>query len=224
MTDKIRFTVEAALFSAGRPISVEEIQERTGLRKQETEKALKELSKDYKERDTALEVGKAGTKWAMQVRSRASDDAAKFAPMEIPKKVLKTLALIAYHQPMKQSDLKDMIGSKVYDHVGELKERGLIKTRRDGITKIITTTAAFPEYFGLEAADQYEVRTKMAELVGLPPPEKVKRPKDEQLTGFDALVAEAEQHVEDAPMPESGVSEAAEVTDEVRVVEDTPSL
>ncbi len=223
MSDKARLTVEAALFSAGRPISVQEIQDRTGLRKQETEKALKELSKDYKDRDTALEVGKAGTKWAMQVRSRASDEAAKFAPMEIPKKVLKTLALIAYHQPMKQSDLKDMIGSKVYDHVAELKDRGLVKTRRDGITKIITTTAAFPEYFGLEAADQYEVRSKMAELVGLPPPEKVRRPKDEQLTGFDALVADAEQHAAEPGADENSISEAPDAADEVHVVEDPPS-
>lgn len=197
MSTKAIYVVEAALFSAGGPIAVQDIMDQSGLGKKTVEDALKQLQKDYAARDTVLEVGKAGTKWAMQVRSKASEEAAKFAPMEIPKKVLKTLALIAYHQPMKQSDLKEMIGSKVYDHVGELKERGLVKTRRDGITKIITTTAAFPEYFGLDASDQYEVRTAMAQLVGLPPPEKMKRPDDQQLSGFDALVAAAQDNAGD---------------------------
>ncbi len=212
MSMKPEHVVEAALFSAGGPIAVQDIMDQSGLGKKTVEDALKNLVKDYKARDTVLEVGKAGTKWAMQVRSQASDQAAKFAPMEIPKKVLKTLALIAYHQPMKQSDLKEMIGSKVYDHVAELKERGLVKSRKDGITKILSTTALFPEYFGLDAADQYEVRTAMAQLVGLPPPEKVKRPADEQLTGFDTLVQAAEEHAaaEEPPSPPPVLSEVSE--------------
>lgn len=196
---KAELVVEAALFSAGRPIGVDEIQDETGLTKKVIDGALKALEKTYRERDTALEVGKAGTKWAMQVRALAADNAARFAPMEIPKKTLKTLALIAYHQPMKQSELKEMIGSKVYDHVGELKERGLVKTRRDGITKIVTTTAAFPEYFGLEAASQDEVRAVMAKLVGLPPP---KKREEKELSGFEA-VADAAPATEESAAPET---------------------
>lgn len=160
--------VEAALFSAGRPLAVEEIMEE-GLGKKQVEEAVAELSRLYDGRDSVLEVKRAGAKWAMQVRRQAAEPAAKFAPMEIPRKVLKTLALIAYHQPVKQSDLKDMVGSRVYDHVPELKDRGLVKTRRDGQTKIITTTQAFPEYFGLEAATPDEIRAVMAKLVGLDP-------------------------------------------------------
>ncbi len=161
--------VEAALFSAGRAVSIEEIAESEGLTKPTIEKAIKSLAKAYDERDTVLEIRKAGAKWAMQVRTAAAEPAAKFAPMEIPAKVLKTLALIAYHQPIKQSDLKDMIGTKVYDHIPELKERGLIKTRRDGVTKILTVTQAFPEYFGLDAATPDQIRRVMAKLVGIDP-------------------------------------------------------
>jgi hypothetical protein len=108
----------------------------------------------------------------MQVRPQASEPATKFAPPEIPSKLLKTLALIAYHQPMKQSELVDMIGTKVYDHVPELVERGLVKAREEGVTKILVTTALFPEYFGLDAEDREQVRATMAKLVGLPPPPK----------------------------------------------------
>ncbi len=161
--------VEAALFSAGRAVSVDEIAEQENLNKATVEKAVKALAKVYDERDTVLEIRKAGAKWAMQVRTVAAEPAAKFAPMEIPAKVLKTLALIAYHQPIKQSDLKDMIGTKVYDHIPELKERGLVKTRRDGVTKILTVTQAFPEYFGLDAATPDQIRRVMAKLVGIDP-------------------------------------------------------
>ncbi len=167
-----RHVVEAALFSAGKPVSVEEVVALTLLGPDAIKQALKELQKDYEGRDTVLEVGKAGAKWAMQVKTSAAEPATKFAPPEIPKKLLKTLALIAYHQPMKQSELVDMIGTKVYEHIPELAERGLVRAREEGVTKILTTTALFPEYFGLDAENQDEVRATLAKLVGLPPPAK----------------------------------------------------
>lgn len=168
--------VEAALFSAGKPLLVEEIAETTGLRAEVVKDGIKELVSAYDGRDSVLEVGKAGAKWAMQVRSRAAEPASKFAPMEIPHKTLKTLALIAYHQPMKQSDLVDMVGTKVYDHVPELVSRGLVRAREERVTKILTTTNLFPEYFGLDAEDTAGVRATLAKLVGLPPPP----PKEEK--------------------------------------------
>ena len=204
-----KHVVEAALFSAGRALAVDEIMHETELGKAAVEKALKALVADYKERDTALEIGKAGAKWAMQVRTAVSEEAARFAPMEIPKKTLKTLALIAYHQPIKQSELSDMIGSKVYDHIPELKERGLVKTRREGQTKVITVTQAFPEYFGLDAHTPDQIRMVMAKLVGIDPtkdkprglesfePEKVPAPPapvapdEEEAVEADEVEAEA---------------------------------
>lgn len=161
--------VEAALFAAGKPIAVEEIVESTGLRESDVKSGIQELAKEYAARDTILEIGKAGTKWGMQVKSQASEPAAKFAPMEIPAKTLKTLALIAFHQPLKQSVLVEMVGSKAYDHVHELHERGLVKTREEGQTKILYVTSLFPEYFGLDAANPEEIRATMAKLVGLDP-------------------------------------------------------
>lgn len=192
-----RHVVEAALFSAGKPVSVEEIVALTFLGPDSIKQALKDLQKDYEGRDTVLEVGKAGAKWAMQVKTSAAEPATKFAPPEIPKKLLKTLALIAYHQPMKQSELVDMIGTKVYEHIPELKERGLVKAREEGVTKILTTTALFPEYFGLDAENQDEVRATLAKLVGLPPPaKKAAAPAAEDLGGANVP--------DEAPAPSEG--------------------
>src|SRR5581483_5701893 len=121
--------VEAALFSACKPVSVEEIAENTGLDKRKVPAALKELQARYAAASSALEIGRAGDKWGMQVRTAYAPSTTKLAPMEIPIKLLKTLALIAYHQPVLQSDLKDMVGPKVYDHIAELTEAGLVRKR-----------------------------------------------------------------------------------------------
>lgn len=204
--------VEAALFSAGRAVTVEEVMEATGLKRRAVEKACDELSALYKERDTTLEVGKAGKGWAMQVRTAAAEPAARFARMEIPAKTLKTLALIAYHQPIKQSELCDMIGSKVYDHIPALKDLGLVKTRRDGQTKILSVTSRFPEYFGLDAATPDEIRALMARLVGMDPAsaKKAKRKKEKDLGSFTqaeppATAAEPEPESDAAEAPEAAV-------------------
>jgi segregation and condensation protein B len=178
---QVRFTgmkpmhvVEAALFAAGKPITVDEIAEQTGLPPEKVKDGIKELQAAYQGRDTVLEVGKAGTKWAMQVRAQAAEPAARFAPMEIAPKLLKTLALIAFHQPMKQSLLVEMMGSKVYDHIPDLVQRGLVRAREEGPTKILVTTALFPEYFGLDASDPDEIRALMGRLVGIEAPPKPK--------------------------------------------------
>ncbi len=178
--------VEAALFSAGRPLSIEEIAERTELARPAVRQAVDRLRKAYAERDSVIEIGKAGEKWAMQVKTVAAEPAAKFAAMEIAPKLLKTLALIAYHQPMKQSELADMIGSKVYDHIPELKGLGLVRTRKDGQTKILATTPQFPEYFGLDAKTPDQIRALMGKLVGIEVEPKKKRREAKGLEEFQA--------------------------------------
>ena len=159
--------VEAALFSAGKPVSVEEISENTGLDKRKVPKALAELQARYAAAHSALEIGRAGEKWGMQVRTAYAPSTTKLAPMEIPMKLLKTLALIAYHQPVLQSDLKDMVGPKVYDHIGELQELGLVRKRVHERSFLIVTSDRFPEYFGIPASDREGIKHFLADKVGL---------------------------------------------------------
>jgi segregation and condensation protein B len=168
--------VEAALFSAGKPLLVEEIAESTGLPKEQVREALKALVKEYEAREGSLEVGKAGEKWAMQLRALWAPHAAKLAPMEVPAKTLKTLALIAFHQPILQSELKRMVGERVYDHVHELHERGLIAEREHGVSKMLTTSERFPEYFGVPETEPDRIRTYLAEKLGIKVGPKQERP------------------------------------------------
>ena len=162
--------VEAALFSAGKPLAVEEIAQTTALPPEAVRAALAGLAKTYQERGSAIEVARIGDKWTMQIRSEYGEKAQAFAPPELPKDLLKTAALIAYHQPVKQSDLIRMVGSKGYEHVRALQDVGLVNAKPVGQTLELRTSATFPEFFGLPATERDEMRRLLGERAGIPTP------------------------------------------------------
>ena len=92
-----------------------------------------------------------------EVKPELSDFIPRIARTEIPKRLLRAAALIAYHQPMQQSQLVEMLGQVTYEHVGDLRELGLIDKRRDGNTRRLTTTRRFSEYFGCPYTDTASV-------------------------------------------------------------------
>jgi segregation and condensation protein B len=157
--------VEAALFSAGKPVSLEEISLSTRIDPALVKLYLKKLISSYSRRDTSLEVIKAGRKYSLRVREDYVERISALAAPEVNPKLLKTAALIAYHQPMKQSDLVDMYGSKIYDHVKELSSLGLIRARREGSTKILTTTHKFSEVFGISSVSKKKVKGHVKDRV-----------------------------------------------------------
>ncbi len=159
--------VESALFSAGTPLDIVTLCEKTHLDQDTVKTALNDLQTTYDERRTSLQIVKSGEKWGMALTSRFADASRHIVPPEIPLHLLRTLALIAYHQPLLQSDLKDMIGSKVYEHVGRLTDAGLVKKQPEGLTYALTTTRDFPEYFGIPADEPERIREYLAEKVGL---------------------------------------------------------
>lgn len=160
MAAKVRpdLLIEASLFSAGRPLGIDELAEELELSKDVISKSLKKLKSHYSSNDRAIEIIHAGNKYSMQVRPQLADHVKRFAQMEIPNKVLKTAALIAYHQPIKQSELQEMFGSKVYDHVKVLNDLGLIKKRQKGRTIVLTTTKQFSEYFGIDTTNHEKIK------------------------------------------------------------------
>lgn len=178
--------VEAALFSAGGPMSLDELQENVHLAKDMLQESLANLKQAYEDRRTSLAVVKSGDKWALALRPRFADESRHIVPPEIPMHLLRTLALIAYHQPIRQSDLKDLVGSKVYEHTGRLVDLGLIQKHPDGLTYELTTTSDFPEYFGIPADEPERIRQFLAEKVGL-------------ISGGNAPQAEDPTDVRDAP-------------------------
>lgn len=109
----------------------------------------------------------SGTKWSMVLRPRFADRARHIVPAEIPKHTLHTLALIAYHQPVLQSHIKEMVGPRVYEHVGILVEAGLVRKKPEGLSFELSTTESFPEYFGIPSDDAEDIPQFLAAQVGV---------------------------------------------------------
>jgi len=196
--------VEAALFTAGKPIGVEEISMSTGLEPGLVPLCIKKLSQTYSRRDTSLEIIKAGKKFAIRVKESFVDRISSLAAPEISPKLLKTAALIAYHQPMRQSELVEMYGSKVYDHVKELSDLGLIRARKEGGTKVLSTTHRFSEVFGISSVSKGKVKGHVKERAL----EKIQKAT---LDAYSAGGAEGAADVEGGEPAEEGaeVSEAS---------------
>jgi len=160
--------VESLLFSAGKPLSVEEIQETTGLSPKHVTEAIDHLMQSYnidRKSDTSLEVVKAGNKFIMQVKKTFTDKSMMVAKPEIRTDLLKTLALIAFHQPVKQSNLRHMMGERIYGDVDQLMSMHLVHSEPHGATEVLTTTRLFPEYFGIDSTKPEEIREFLAKKV-----------------------------------------------------------
>jgi segregation and condensation protein B len=168
MSIKVDRMIESLLFSAGKPLSVEEIQETTGLSPTHISDAIEHLMQSYnidRKNDTSLEIVKAGNKFIMQVKKTFTEKSMMVAKPEIRNDLLKTLALIAFHQPVKQSNLRHMIGERIYGDVDQLMSMHLIHSEPHGATELLTTTRLFPEYFGIDSTKPEEIREFLAKKV-----------------------------------------------------------
>ena len=158
--------LEATLFGSGKSLSIKDLSESLGYEEDEISEALLALQGTIKRRrGGALRIVEIGGKWAMEVRSNVAEHLPKETKTEIPKKLLKAAALIAYHQPMPQSRLVELLGQKAYDYVRELSQHGMIMRRRDGNTRRLTTTRRFSEAFGCPHTDLRKVRKWFREQV-----------------------------------------------------------
>jgi len=158
--------LEATLFSAGRSLSVQELSENLGYEDDEILESMNNLQSTIKRRrGGGLQIVEIGGKWAMEVKPGIADHLPKETKSELAPKLLKAAALIAYHQPMPQSRLVELLGQRAYDHIRELAQAGLIGRRRDGNTRRLTTTRRFSEMFGCPHTDRKKVRAWFREMV-----------------------------------------------------------
>jgi segregation and condensation protein B len=141
--------VEAVLFAASQPLRAIDISDMCGLSPDAVRKELRRLEKDYRERGSAIEVVKIGQRFSMQLRKEYNHYALPFADQEISSEVLKTASIIAYNQPILQSELAKMLGSGVYERVKALRQMGLVTGKHVGQTLMLSTTREFSEKFGL---------------------------------------------------------------------------
>ena len=151
--------LEATIFSAGRSLRSEELSELLGYPIEEVKESLESLiATSKRRRGSALQMVEVAGRFAIEVKPGIADHLPKETKSEIPQKLLKAAALIAYHQPMPQSRLVELLGQKAYDHIRELAQSGLVDRRRSGNTRRLTTTLRFSEVFGCPHTDRKKVK------------------------------------------------------------------
>lgn len=160
MTDpSIESIVEALLFCSGRSLKSSEISEQSGHPESVVVDSLATLQNQYRRRrDSALSIVEVGGRWSMEVHPRLSAHLPSELRGDIPDRLQRAAALIAYHQPMMQSDLVQMMGPIAYDYVRALARLGLVDRRRQGNSRRLRTTRYFAERFQCPHTEPKKVR------------------------------------------------------------------
>jgi segregation and condensation protein B len=148
--------IEAILYLKGKPLSLSEIAEYAGCDRATVEEGIMELMDNYAHRDSALEILETPNGYSLQLRSDFHYLVQRLIPVELGLGALRTLAAIALNNPILQSDLIELRGSGVYQHVPELVELGFVKKRRDNDSRSysLQVTPKFYQYFQIENLPQ----------------------------------------------------------------------
>ena len=158
--------IEATLFSSGKSMSISELSAVLGYDEDEMLDCLYSLQATLRRRrGGSLQMAEVGDRWALEVKPSIASHLPKETKTDMPPKLLKAAALIAYHQPMPQSRLVDLLGQKAYDYVRELAQLGMVDRRKDGNTRRLSTTRRFSEAFGCPHTDLRKVRKWFREQV-----------------------------------------------------------
>jgi segregation and condensation protein B len=159
----IKYFIEAALLAAGRPMSVEQLQNlfdgRSPPDKAQIRQAINNLLDEYEDR--AITISEVASGFRIQVKKSMADRLQKLWEGRSPRysrALFETLALIAYRQPMTRGEIEEIRGVSVSTNIiRSLLEREWIRIvgHRDvpGRPAMFGTTKIFLDYFGLKQLD-----------------------------------------------------------------------
>jgi segregation and condensation protein B len=163
---KDRSIIEAALYSADHPLTLDEIQ---GILKTSSEtyvrKLIGDLKADYEKRGGPfLLIETSRDTFTIRLNDECMTRLEGIIPKtRISRGALRTLAVIAYKQNISQAKLAEYRGNRVYDHVRQLLSLGFIESKPYGRTRMLRTSRRFASYFGFED-DIDRIRERIEEL------------------------------------------------------------
>ena len=158
--------IESALYVSGRPLDLKTLGSIIKIRsKKKVKEIAKMLAEEYLKRDGPLELVELDDgRFVLQLKPKYVPFVKRLVMRPLLSVgPLKTLAYIAYRQPIAQSQVVDVRGSQAYVHIQELKNLGLLTLEKLGKTSIIRTTEVFADYFNLS----YDLRLMKHQLKAL---------------------------------------------------------
>ncbi|PIN91717.1 hypothetical protein COU61_01960 [Candidatus Pacearchaeota archaeon CG10_big_fil_rev_8_21_14_0_10_35_13] len=154
--------IEAALFVAGKWMSIQEMITLTDLNPILLKQYLEKLQERYNE-ESAIEIVHRKNYWKMDVKQEYSEMINRLATgnSEFTSAEQETLAIIAYKQPVKQSVIINIRGNKAYDHIKKFRNIGLVKTKRISHTLELQLSDQFYDYFNINEGKNAELEKGM---------------------------------------------------------------
>ena len=150
--DEATAKIESALYSAGRPLSVEDLIRASGTESRpKTLALLDSIMKKTKNAFKSIEIIiLPDGNYVFQLKPEYSSSVRRYASKPILSKATqKTLSYIAFEQPVSSKQLVEIRGSGVYVHLKELRQLDFIENQNIGRMKIYSTTEKFQKYFGI---------------------------------------------------------------------------
>jgi len=141
--------VEAALFIAGRFLTLQDLIVLTDVNPIMIKEILHRLEKKYS--TGVLRMVNRSDAWKMDVAEKYHYLINRLATgnTEFTKAEQETLAIIAYKQPVKQSVVIKIRGNKSYDHIKKFRDLGLVTAKQTGHTLELSLSEEFYEYFNV---------------------------------------------------------------------------
>ncbi|MDD5191854.1 MAG: SMC-Scp complex subunit ScpB [Candidatus Nanoarchaeia archaeon] len=179
--------VEAALFIAGRFLTLQELVMLTDINPLMLKEILEKLIEKYND-NSGVEIIEKGGGWKMDVRQEHVHMINKLATgnSEFTKAEQETLAVVAYKQPVKQSVIIKIRGNKAYDHVKKFIENELVVGKRVGHTKELRLSDDFYEYFHITDKKVEKISKNNEESVS----DDISSEKREENSGKEEVIKE----------------------------------
>ncbi len=149
--EKLRAAIEAALFMANQPISLEKLSKMFKRHPETIREAMEEFKQEFVKGEHGIYILETQVGYQIRVKPELVSSVSTLTPYkDLGRGLLRVLALVVYKQPITQSQIVKVMGNRTYEYVKRLEERGLIKTIKRSRTKALVATKEFANYFGLE--------------------------------------------------------------------------
>ena len=149
--EKLKSLIEAALYMSNEPVSIEHMSKMFKTSPEKIKEVLIELKQDMEDPSHGVYILESTQGYQIRVKPKIAPSVRRLTPYkDLSRGLLRVLALVAYKQPITQSEIVKVIGNRTYEYVKILAEKGLIKTIKQSRTKALVPTKEFANYFGLE--------------------------------------------------------------------------
>lgn len=153
---------EAALFLSDEPLSTDELADVMNLgSKGFVAQVIEQLQEDLANEERGLRLIESNGTYELVVKSDHVEQVAHLAQhRDLDEAELRTLAIIAYNTPVKQSKVIDVRGNRAYSQIKELIKRNFVQAEKDGRTKVLEVTDHFLDYFELDTPDEFAMQAE----------------------------------------------------------------